>query len=99
MVIGGINHCHLQHSTSKQVWEHGSNQIVSLVSTHGIVISRETDAALRVLKAAKFNVMDVGAFASTALFSHIGNVNANLVSRPRNRHLPSRSLQALWRHT
>lgn len=45
---------------SKRVWEHVPNQILSLVSDHGIVISRKTDAALRVLKAAEFNIMDVG---------------------------------------
>jgi hypothetical protein len=60
MIIEGTNHARLQHSTSKRVWEHDPKQIVSLVSDHGIIVSRKTDAALRVLKAAKFNVMDVG---------------------------------------
>ncbi|KAH6638603.1 polyketide synthase [Truncatella angustata] len=48
------------HATSKRVWDQAPGHIAELVSDQGIIITRKSNAAISELKAAGFDVLDVG---------------------------------------
>lgn len=50
----------LQHTTSKRIWSQAPEKVASLVSDKGVVITRKTVAAVDVLSAGGFEVIDVG---------------------------------------
>jgi acyl transferase domain-containing protein len=50
-----------KHATSQRIWAHAPpERIASLVSDHGIVVTRKSDAARDVWESAGFDVLDVG---------------------------------------
>ncbi|KAI1660867.1 polyketide synthase [Daldinia decipiens] len=49
-----------RHATSKLVWGQTPDQIAKLISDHGIIITRKSDAAVSELEAAGFDVLDAG---------------------------------------
>ncbi|OTB12751.1 hypothetical protein K445DRAFT_65805 [Daldinia sp. EC12] len=49
-----------RHATSKRIWDQAPEQITELISDHGIIITRKSDTAITELKAAGFDVLDVG---------------------------------------
>ncbi|KAI2618197.1 polyketide synthase [Hypoxylon sp. NC1633] len=49
-----------RHAASKRIWTQAPERIASLVSDHGIVVTRKSDAAIDVLRTASFDVIDVG---------------------------------------
>ncbi|KAI1771743.1 polyketide synthase [Hypoxylon cercidicola] len=49
-----------RHATSKRVWDQAPDPIIQLVSDSGNVVTRKSSSAEAELKAAGFNVLDVG---------------------------------------
>lgn len=49
-----------RHATSRRVWDQTPDHLVRLVSQNGIIITRRSDAAVSELKAAGFDILDVG---------------------------------------
>ncbi|KAI2781059.1 hypothetical protein F4815DRAFT_498801 [Daldinia loculata] len=55
-----------KHATSKRFWDQAPEQIAELISDHGIIITRKSDAAVSELKTAGFDVLEMeGEFLAT----------------------------------